>query len=494
MNSEVEKSGRSGGGSEQGPDERNTPELRSAPRLRRVYAAIGMLAARGRAGAKKLSLVEALKAAQQEGDDLLAWGCRGAPVGRVDVRVNGCSVMRMLPAQEAEINYFSFNVPSPKEALLQVIEISTPEKPVVLLNLPLQLVTLGELVHGQLLPNGETLTVKIRLGASGRFRVKVSFSDEEEDVENPSPTEGKNVLVLPEPSTHTGGFQSWMQMSGASTGIYASLAFLLAALTFVCALAMSSTTGAPAMAPPTPVETARPPEAKVAVLEQPAGVDVSVGTPAEAPPARKESGKTEKPPPPKNTARDGRRRRAARNLPANALRPAARGAGASPTVLVNVDPTPWDAVRMSRLAGVQSVYIERGKSPTASEEIGDTLVRSFILAAKNTSSLVVLGDADKDRADATIAIHFEPDVTCLGAVFAYVRDRAGNFLWQGHVGCRQLQDKSLVAMLGDASTRLIVAISGSITAAQGQVELSGGAPDQAAAQDDDKQSSNARAR
>ena len=80
-----------------------------------------------------------------------------------------------------------------------------------------------------------------------------------------------------------------------------------------------------------------------------------------------------------------------------------------------------------------------------------------VRGALNTAGItVVTNEAEKQDTDGTMSVRFEPDANCFGAIFALMRDREENFLWQEHADCRALpQGGGHVAMFQDASARLV---------------------------------------
>jgi hypothetical protein len=118
--------------------------------------------------------------------------------------------------------------------------------------------------------------------------------------------------------------------------------------------------------------------------------------------------------------------------------------------------SPWDAQRLRRLAEVQRVVLKVDDTTTLDKQQADDLLVS-VKGALNELGIVALTDeTEKRTADGVILLRFEPDTTLLGAIFATIRDRNGNFLWEDHAGCRvQPDEDGWGATFDDASARLI---------------------------------------
>lgn len=116
---------------------------------------------------------------------------------------------------------------------------------------------------------------------------------------------------------------------------------------------------------------------------------------------------------------------------------------------------PWEARRAQRLSEVRSIYLQVDDSSQLDADQKRALLGAVSRALENSGLTVVESLMEKQPSDGTMLVHFEPDATCFGAIFATMQDRAGKILWQEHAGCRALPNGGHVAMLEDASARLI---------------------------------------
>jgi hypothetical protein len=120
------------------------------------------------------------------------------------------------------------------------------------------------------------------------------------------------------------------------------------------------------------------------------------------------------------------------------------------------EPSPWDARRLRRLAEVQSVVLKMDEATALDKERADDLLSSIKEALEGLGIVALTSETEKRTADGVMLLRFESDAILLGAIFATMRDREGDFLWEDHVGCRVMPDESgWNATFDDASARLI---------------------------------------
>lgn len=115
----------------------------------------------------------------------------------------------------------------------------------------------------------------------------------------------------------------------------------------------------------------------------------------------------------------------------------------------------WESQRLRRLGEVRTVYLRLENGAPMEEEDAKALLNSMSGALKTAGITVLMNEAEKERADGTMSVRFEPDATCFGAIFAIMRDREENFLWQEHADCRARLNGDHAAVFQDASTRLV---------------------------------------
>lgn len=127
-----------------------------------------------------------------------------------------------------------------------------------------------------------------------------------------------------------------------------------------------------------------------------------------------------------------------------------RGASAA------AESSPWDAQRLRRLAEVQRVVLKVDAATSLDKEQSNDLLASIKDALKELGIVALTDESENRTADGVMLLRFESDTNMLGAVFATMRDRQGNFLWENHAGCRVMPDESgWSATFADASTRLM---------------------------------------
>lgn len=116
----------------------------------------------------------------------------------------------------------------------------------------------------------------------------------------------------------------------------------------------------------------------------------------------------------------------------------------------------WELHRLRRLAEVRLVILQLENGSRMEAADAQALLESIGGALKTAGINVVTNEAEKPDADGTMSVRFEPDATCFGAIFALMRDRDENTLWQGHADCHALpHGGGHVAMFQDASARLV---------------------------------------
>lgn len=120
--------------------------------------------------------------------------------------------------------------------------------------------------------------------------------------------------------------------------------------------------------------------------------------------------------------------------------------------------SPWDAQRLRRLAEVKKVVLEVDEKTTTTldEEQAEDLLASLKEALEELGIVALTDESERRTADGVMLVRFEPDTTLLGAIFATMRDRRGNFLWEDHADCRVEPDGGgWGATFEDASARLL---------------------------------------
>lgn len=466
-----------------------------------VLRSIGVLQTVREPGRGKLSMPEAIDAAFSQGGAFKGWSASGAPVGCLEVWVEERRVMTVMPQPPANLKDFTFEVASPDDAVLQLVRAERKYGHVVLINLPLRGVPAAGKSHTETMPNGQRITLDIRPEEPGKFHIKVAFTPLADELrlpaadDEPQTPDGERAMGTSARIRSALGRWRWSATAWAyasalprlDSRITATVTVLCLLLTVVANAGRLGTRIGHAVAAPEAAErrgtrpstaaagettAARACESDGCAPDETVAASSPVLTPSPSPAT---------PPPPTVTA-SLRHRHGGRSDRAHgpAARPAgsasndpspprdlahAGGPAARPTAAAA--DTAWDTRRHGQLASVRYVYVKLdaadGLGVSPQEE---SLRAAFLRELKGVASLSVLGEAQSGSADAVISIRFEPDETCLGAVFAYVHDRAGKFLWQGHVGCRSLPGDDQSMMFKDASSRLLAKFESTIKAAQ----------------------------
>jgi hypothetical protein len=108
----------------------------------------------------RLTADEAIETALEQGNAFRRWKESGSLVGEIEVWVEGRRVMSVLPESPAELQEFTFRVPSPDAAVLQLTTQANGEQ-VVLYTLPLRNVPEKGLDHTEWWSNGQHIRLSI---------------------------------------------------------------------------------------------------------------------------------------------------------------------------------------------------------------------------------------------------------------------------------------------------------------------------------------------
>ena len=106
-------------------------------------------------------------------------------------------------------------------------------------------------------------------------------------------------------------------------------------------------------------------------------------------------------------------------------------------------------------AEVQTVFLRLDDSTSLDEVRLKQLLASVREALTTVGIDVLTEEAKKNQTDGTMLVRFESVATSFGAIFATMRDREGNFLWQEHAGCRAPEADAWGAIFDDVSARLV---------------------------------------
>lgn len=450
---------------------------------------------------KPETLDAAIETAQEQGRVNRRWAESGNPLGEIKVWAEGREVMCVLPHLPAQLRHFTFDMPSPAAAVLQLTT-QVDGKPVVLFNLRLSDVPGTGLRHTEVWPSGEDLSLWVCRDGRGKFQVEVELNPQQSSHVLRAHAAGAgyegSAAASPESEfdredeerdsglskrAHTLPSVGWWESLKASLGsnplgvVYASAA--VAAFSFMSVLVWNSQS--------MPVSYARGQEERHGLTSalrrnEPAADTPSTSADVEDPaigqhedlgpiitvpasasrPAKRATPKNERhrrKPQLKTPVADGREGEAVTTGYKSPVPPdpntnrAAEG-----------EVSAWDVRRSAKLAAVQNVYVQLGRAEAGEFPLTETLRVSFVSALEHSNLFRVVAEP---VTDAVITLRFEPDETHLGAIFMDVRDAKGNFLWQDFTGCRRPEgEESEPAMCADASERLVDNFRGAVAHAQ----------------------------
>lgn len=382
------------------------------------------------------------------------WCEFGTPAGVIEVWVENKNVMTVQPGDASDFKGILFEMVSPAKAVVQVVRRADEvADTVVLLSRELQEVPSKGVRFTEKHPNNQEITLEVKPEGDGLLRLWLGFNhggtvlvDNQRPVAN---SKGKAAAA-------TAAFHRQIQRLTGSWGLpaFGSAAAVLAL--GVCA-ALLPRTGVDA-----PVRAVPAHDDVVVVVDDSSSIsadaeidDYLVGVAANA-------GMKEK----DEAAGKGKSQARLKKIRFEAGGSYSGMPESSPTAAppedssgrrgeIATEALTWEAQRLRRLAAVQSVSLRVDDSSQIGEAQSKELLASVGKALKQAGIDVVVNDGGHEEADSIMLVRFEPDATCFGAIFALMRDRAGNFLWQEHAGCRALQNGAEGSLFDDASARLV---------------------------------------
>ncbi len=446
------------------------------------------------------TLDAAIKAAQEQGTANRRWADSDRPLGEIKVWAEGREVMCVLPHLPAQLRHFTFDMPSPEAAVLQLTT-QIDGEPVVLFNLRLSDVPDAGIRHVEMWPSGEDISLWVCRDGKGEFQVEVvlnpqqssrvlkaraagvsyeasaaASAESEFDREDEKRDSGLSKRARPLP---TGWWESLKASLGSNplNAVYASAAVAL--FFFMSVLVWNSQ--------PVPVSYARGQEEHRELRS-----DLHHSKPAATPATPAQEGSaighdedsgpiiTVLASPPRSakreTPKNGRRQRKpqSQTLVAGGSRGGVVTTGYQSSVFPDLsanrkaeeEVSAWDVRRAARLAAVQNVYVQLGNAEAGVPPPTEPLRVSFVRALEHSRLFRVVANSEPPATDAVITLRFEPYDAQLGAVFMDVRDVKGNFLWQGFTGCQRPADDDEPVMCAAASARLVDNFSGAVALAQ----------------------------
>lgn len=437
-------------------------------------------------GEGKLTLQSAINAAIYQGEAFSEWRESGTPIGQVEVWVEGLTVVTVNPVPPTDLENFSFTVPSPEDAVLQVVRADENEKRVVLLNLHLKSVPENGRRYAELLPNGQQIILEIKPEESGKFNVRVEFTPavepssntvgKESGVSARNMSKGKAAAARAN-SNNVYSISKPLTRRSRSIALAASISLGLIGLGFF----LGNATDAPnnmrgGAVRPNLNQNNMAHTKDVANSSQPAFEE-------KASPVKDNQDLLIRATHTLLAVWGVDRSKKTNNLSLKGPRAVVTvKAAESPIVVGEIKeasslnrkenlPTDtaanWYTFRQSRLAALKTIYVQTDISVDTTKQ--RELLHSFVKALQGMEQMTVLGPNDQGRADAVITIRFEPDDQCLGIVFADLRDRDGKFLWQEYATCQGKPNLHQDTLFDDVSERLVAKLEKSIAGVQ-QVE------------------------
>jgi hypothetical protein len=452
---------------------------------------------------KPKTLDAAIEVAQEQGRANRSWAESGRPLGEIKVWAEGREVMCVLPHLPAQLRRFTFDMPSPEAAMLQLTT-QTDGELIVLSNLRLSDVPDAGLRHTETWPSGEELSLWVCREGRDKFQVEVALNPQQSSRVMKAYA-GASYEGSAEASAE-GGFDrkdeerdsglskrtralpaaGWWANLKASLGsnplsvAYASMAVATVFFTSVLlwnsqSMPVSYARGREGRRKPTSEVRRTEPDAFTSAApaeleDPPIGRDEDSGpiimVPASAPrPAKRAMRKNywhQRRTQPQTPVADGR---GGGVVKTGQKSPVPLDLGANGMAEDGV--SAWDVRRAAKLAAVQRVYIQFGSAEAGEPPPPETLRASFVRALEHSKLFRVVADSEPPATDAVITLRFEPDDARLGAIFMDVRDVKGNFLWQDFTGCRRAEgEESEPTMCADASERLVDNFRGVVARAQ----------------------------
>lgn len=418
-------------------------------------------------GKGKLTVGEAIEMTLAQAEAYENWCRFGAPGGVIEVWVEDKRVMALDPDDATDLQGVLFEAAGMPKAVVQVVRCADEiADTVVLLNRELR-----DVLHKggrceQRHPNNRHVTLEVKREGKGHLSFWVGFNQSSEAqtgnlgildrIKGKAARAGMCMLAHVERLKDAWGVPALGTAAGAL------------ALTVCAGVAFLSREQGGTLA------AARPPEAIAvnsagAVLDyaaaEPKACDVVMADSAGAPSAQTATAA------PEGGGNARRAQAVVPRLPATRINvfapkdePVSQGdAAVALTALPGQggaaaadESSPWDDRRLRRLAEVQKIVLKVDDPTALDKEQADDLLASIKEALNELGIVAVTDEAEKRTADGVMHLRFEPDEALLGAIFATMRDREGNFLWEDHTGCRVMPDDSdWSATFDDASARLI---------------------------------------
>jgi hypothetical protein len=427
-----------------------------------------MLAGVRKPGKGVLTFGEAVQTVIEQGMAYEMWQEYGAPAGVFEVWVESDNVLTLEPGETTGLKSVRFQTPSLENVVVQVVRRADEiADTVVLLNRKLDAVPSYGVKFVEEHPNEQAVMLRMKPVEEDQLSMWLGFGrpdllrdlELEQDEVKPrrkGRSRGASAMAF---------WQSlfarpaWGITCAALVVCCVALFALSARYTDTPVIAGSSTTGAT----PAHMEIGDLALAEVSSSCETGESPLPVSGMDVAHVAHSTSGAEVK------TTTDARTRQVERGAPHHAVATASRGNAPGGKHDVVADPASvpptgkelvaeasvWESQRLRRLGGVRTVYLRLENGAPMEAGDAEALLKSMSGALKTAGITVLTNETEKERADGTMSVRFEPDATCFGAIFAIMRDREENFLWQAHADCRARPNGDHTAVFEDASMRLV---------------------------------------
>lgn len=401
-------------------------------------------------GKGKLSLQESIDVAISQGRAFKRW--KGTAIGEIEVWVEGCRVMSVMPESPAQLQEVAFKVPSPDTSVLQLTTQGDDEK-VVLYSLLLRDLPPEGLNHIEAWPNGQSIalavTRKMRAATAAavgnaqlfnseridEFGIRIAINPQKSETE--SQTFATTPASPPAVSRTTGNDRSVSarkpkaMAAGAGSSFVTKYAIGLLILGSLMVGSMATLERSASKKPSAALQSSelalREPVITAEVRANPADVGTTSQSTGE-----QQSGQQTVP-----LSTPATQLRKPKRIPNGTLNTSwaetahhveSSNAGdlallerpSSASLKVSVFP---------KLAALKRVYVltdARAVEPARFEN----LRVSFVRALEASERFKVLDADDQLQADGVISLRFESSEPCLGVVFLNVSGPDGKFLWQ----------------------------------------------------------------
>ncbi|HEV2913420.1 MAG TPA: hypothetical protein VGX92_09070 [Pyrinomonadaceae bacterium] len=431
----------------------------------KIDKSLAALATVRKPGKGKLSLSEAIATVIEQAEAYEQWRQFGAPVGMFDVWVEAQKVMTVQPGDVTELKGVLFELASLPKSVVQVVRRADEVvDTVVLLNGELQEISTKGVKFVQSHPNNQEITLEVKPEENGQLRLWLGFNPVGvRSVDDSRPLERLKSKAASAKATFHRQLQ-WLKRPWAIPAFGTAAFAVLAMLTVIPLLSRRQAVALGGVKPPPATKGI----AATIVVDSSLSLNVdglnkvgvaialimakqvTVGNQIGGDGAKKLQPRVRLKP----VRVDVPIPREDSVLEDNSTAPGASLAGV-PEEEDTAETFSWEAQRLRRLAEVQTVFLLMNNSTQMHKAQVKELLAAVGSALKETGIAVVTTEAKKEQADGIMIVRFEPDTTYFGAIFATMRDRKGNFLWQEHASCRALRSNEWSAIFDDASTRLI---------------------------------------